>query len=331
MEDWAKRIDIILEAGGDAVLHDSGKVSAEFAKINLPRYFMDSSYRKAQTGVKKYSKALVHHIASELNITEINLNSFYDNYDRIMEYLLIGPGRTYLLSSIKKDSDKLWQVYKKYRHLTFCNYIKVPNRYNAIIERSGKESYSAKGQLETTQLYYALADTLKSDEYHDLGPKDHLRNADIVGKVTIALADQYTRSKGNNHTNIFHKTALSRKHVAAGHWQLLEFTTKADNEVHPCERIYYSIQLWVVEVAEKQGPQGLTPFRGRYQYDEASNSITMNDMSTYDLPENSRPAEVWELEPYGLNNVNTTFKVVETNGKYMTLESDYAILKFKKF
>lgn len=67
-----------------------------------------------------------------------------------------------------------------------------------------------------------------------------------------------------------------------GHWQLLEFTTKADNEVHPCERIYYSIQLWVVEVAEKQGPQGLTPFRGRYQYDEASNSITMNDMSTYD-------------------------------------------------
>ena len=41
-------------------------------------------------------------------------------------------------------------------------------------------------------------------------------DADIVGKVTIALADQYTRSKGNNHTYIFHKTALSRKHVAAG-------------------------------------------------------------------------------------------------------------------
>ena len=41
----------------------------------------------------------------------------------------------------------------------------------------------------------------------------------------------------------------------------------------------------------------------------------LNDMSTYDLPENSRPAEVWELEPYGLNNVNTRFKVVETNGK----------------
>lgn len=32
MEDWAKRIDIILEAGGDAVLTDAGKVTAEFAK-----------------------------------------------------------------------------------------------------------------------------------------------------------------------------------------------------------------------------------------------------------------------------------------------------------
>lgn len=32
MEDWAKRIDVILEAGGDAVLKDAGKVSAEYAK-----------------------------------------------------------------------------------------------------------------------------------------------------------------------------------------------------------------------------------------------------------------------------------------------------------
>lgn len=33
MEDWAKRIDIILEAGDNAVLNDSGKITAEFAKI----------------------------------------------------------------------------------------------------------------------------------------------------------------------------------------------------------------------------------------------------------------------------------------------------------
>lgn len=116
-----------------------------------------------------------------------------------------------------------------------------------------------------------------------------------------------------------------------GHWQLLEFITKADGEIHRCERIYYSIQLWVVEVAEKQGTQGLTSFRGRYKYDEASNTVSMTDMSTYATPENSVPAEVWQLEPYGLNSVNTTFRVLESDGHSMVLESDYAILKLKKF
>ena len=32
MEDWAKRIDIVLEAGGDVVLDDAGQVTAEYAK-----------------------------------------------------------------------------------------------------------------------------------------------------------------------------------------------------------------------------------------------------------------------------------------------------------
>lgn len=32
MEDWAKRIDIVLEAGGDAVLKDAGEMTAEYAK-----------------------------------------------------------------------------------------------------------------------------------------------------------------------------------------------------------------------------------------------------------------------------------------------------------
>lgn len=41
MEDWAKRIDIILEAGGDAVLKDAGTVTAEFAKS-----FAESEFEK---------------------------------------------------------------------------------------------------------------------------------------------------------------------------------------------------------------------------------------------------------------------------------------------
>lgn len=116
-----------------------------------------------------------------------------------------------------------------------------------------------------------------------------------------------------------------------GHWQLLEFVTKADGQRHECERIYYSIQLWVVEVAEKQGPLGLESFRGRYRYDEASNTVSMTEMSTYATPENSKPAEVWQLEPYGLNSTDTEFDVISVDKNSMVLESDYARLTFKKF
>ena len=41
MEDWAKRINIILEAGGDAILQDAGKITAEFAKE-----FAESEFEK---------------------------------------------------------------------------------------------------------------------------------------------------------------------------------------------------------------------------------------------------------------------------------------------
>ena len=41
MGDWAIRIDIILEAGGDAVLDNAGQISAEFAKL-----FAESEFEK---------------------------------------------------------------------------------------------------------------------------------------------------------------------------------------------------------------------------------------------------------------------------------------------
>ena len=41
MEDWSKRMDIILEAGEDAVLDDAGQISAEYAKN-----FAESEFEK---------------------------------------------------------------------------------------------------------------------------------------------------------------------------------------------------------------------------------------------------------------------------------------------
>lgn len=116
-----------------------------------------------------------------------------------------------------------------------------------------------------------------------------------------------------------------------GFWQLLEFTTEADGETHPCNRIYYSIQLWVAEVSERGGDLGITPFRGRYRYDEETNTVTLKEMSTYATPENSRPATREELHPFGLDSTDTTFDVIKADGKWLILKSDYATLTLKRF
>lgn len=114
-----------------------------------------------------------------------------------------------------------------------------------------------------------------------------------------------------------------------GFWQLLEFTTEADGETHPCNRIYYSIQLWVAEVSERGGDLGAGSFRGRYRYDEETNTVTLKD--TYDLPEYSRPATREELHPFGLDSTDTTFDVIKADGKSLILKSDYATLTLKRF
>lgn len=116
-----------------------------------------------------------------------------------------------------------------------------------------------------------------------------------------------------------------------GFWQLLEFTTEADGETHPCNRIYYSIQLWVAEVSERGGDLGAGSFRGRYRYDEETNTVTLKEMSTYATPENSRPATRKELHPFGLDSTDTTFDVIKADGKSLILKSDYATLTLKRF
>lgn len=64
MEDWAKRIDIILEAGGDAVLTDAGKITAEFAKSFAKRNLRNiASYKtgsSAQTSTASIQTAYYH-------------------------------------------------------------------------------------------------------------------------------------------------------------------------------------------------------------------------------------------------------------------------------
>jgi hypothetical protein len=105
-------------------------------------------------------------------------------------------------------------IYQKNKHLAFCQYIKVPKRHATILERTGKKVYSYSHQPATAQLYFAIADTLRSNSVLKLKPKDLRKNVEIVGKNLVKLADQYR--KINNPKALFGKPAINRKHVASG-------------------------------------------------------------------------------------------------------------------
>lgn len=117
-----------------------------------------------------------------------------------------------------------------------------------------------------------------------------------------------------------------------GMWKLEEFTTHEDGVTHPCERIYYSMQLWVVDVAEKQGPNGYKASVGRLVYGEDEQTVVMKDFHYRDWTTDSKePTALEDLKPYGLNSLETEFKVVKANGKHLILQSDYATLRLTSF
>lgn len=117
-----------------------------------------------------------------------------------------------------------------------------------------------------------------------------------------------------------------------GFWKLTEFTTTSDEKVHPCERIYYSIQLQIAELSEKGGSLGLPTLKGLYRYDEAQNRITINQLyyqsggtGDFSTPDTDM------LNGYGLNSANTEFEVIKADGKNLVIRSDYATLTLRRF
>lgn len=115
-----------------------------------------------------------------------------------------------------------------------------------------------------------------------------------------------------------------------GFWQLQKYTTRSDGAVHPCERIYYSLQLQIVEIAEKGGTQGLPQLKGTYQYDEAAQSLTITGLYRKSGKDYLAP-DASVLRQYGLNGVDTKLEVLKADGKHLVLQSDYATLTLKKF
>lgn len=117
-----------------------------------------------------------------------------------------------------------------------------------------------------------------------------------------------------------------------GFWKLERFETRADGRMHECERMYYSITRYVVEVAEKQGPHGYGTYIGRFGYKDGETRVVMKDFKQRAYTsDNGIDATVDDLLPFGINSLETTFDVVVAEGDCLVLRSDYATLQLTRF
>lgn len=190
------------------------KVTLGTPRVEVPKYFLDSKYRRDCKKDSRYNRSLliIRTMMSELGIKEPNLNTFYENCDAILDWIFTGNGRSAFSRSVREINEYI-EFWKKYRDVAFCNYIKAPYRYMNVLEKSGREIYSYDYQTTTAQIYYSLGDCLKSNELHKLTAKELDKNVNIVGRNLVALAAQY---RVNNNLALFGKVGLNRKHVCSG-------------------------------------------------------------------------------------------------------------------
>lgn len=118
-----------------------------------------------------------------------------------------------------------------------------------------------------------------------------------------------------------------------GYWQLKSVSYLETGETVEYKGLYYSITRMLVSVSDPHGRYGCGQAFGRLEYQDDNNSLFLSDF--YEGKGNvdtGKPADVENLIPYGINSrEGIKFRIVDCNGKRMTLESDYSRLELKKF
>lgn len=118
-----------------------------------------------------------------------------------------------------------------------------------------------------------------------------------------------------------------------GFWKLERYTILSTDETIECKNQYYSITRLVTEVSERNGTNGYGTYIARTGYEDNENALVLSDFKvrggTADTGEN---APIEGLLNYGINSQKETkFRIIDCNGKTITLQSDYALLELRKF
>lgn len=116
-----------------------------------------------------------------------------------------------------------------------------------------------------------------------------------------------------------------------GYWQLMTVETKTDGTKKDCHRMYIGIQLHMIELKDL-GNNGYESFFGEFNYNEDEDIVIIKNLKEKSsTSDNGKVADITDLNPYGINALETGFKVVKADGKTLILESNYARLTMRSF
>lgn len=113
-----------------------------------------------------------------------------------------------------------------------------------------------------------------------------------------------------------------------GQWQLMHIEDRSTGETIDCHRLYWAIQLWVIELKDR-GDNKYGDYIGRFVYNEEENTVRVSDFRVrYD---EDKLATENQLLQYGIPSTDAVLEVVKADGKNLILQSETSILYFRSF
>lgn len=118
-----------------------------------------------------------------------------------------------------------------------------------------------------------------------------------------------------------------------GQWQLQEIVDKQNKDTINPHRLYYRIQLDMVELTSLNGDPARNVI-GLFGYDKEARQVRFYDFHARDYSTTGAYGEITdeqELYPYGLFGLDTYFHIIRADGKHLILESDRSKITLKSF
>ena len=115
-----------------------------------------------------------------------------------------------------------------------------------------------------------------------------------------------------------------------GHWRVLSIQN-TNGEEQPCKNLFYSIQLWLVELEQKPKTENYGHFLGKFEYLEDGSLRMHSFLQSIGVADNGKEATEEDLRPYGLPSLDNRLEIIKANGKELVLRTDSTTIRMKRF